>query len=315
MNTTPAIHLRDLRKTFRIGFRRRRTEAVCGLDLDVAPGEVFGFFGPNGAGKTTTIKILVGLLRPDSGEARLFDREAADPRARSRTAYLPELPDFYDYLTPFEFLLHCGRVSALPGREARRRVPALLEKVGLDPGERRQLRKFSKGMLQRIGLAQAMLADPDLYILDEPMSGLDPVGRRWAKDLLLELSRAGKTIFFSSHVLAEAETICNRVAFLQRGRLVGEGNLSDLLRSAAGTYEILVSGHPPLKDAGLDGAVTEMLPNGPDTLLVLKRGQAPETVLQNLLARGCAIRSCGQRSASLEDIFLETMAAASKREG
>ena len=303
---TPAIRVRSLRKTFKTGLRRSRTEAMRGLDLEVMPGEVFGFLGPNGAGKTTTIKILVGLLRPDSGEARLFGRSVSDIQSKTRMAYLPELADFYDYLTPGEFLRHCGRLSGIEKQQLERQIPESLRQAGLDAGEKRHLRKFSKGMLQRLGLAQAMLGEPDLYILDEPMGGLDPLGRRWVKDMIADLGRRGKTVFFSSHVLAEAEAVCDRVAFLHRGRLLAQGPLRDVLETHTDTWEILVESDAVREDETIKPQAARIEAAGPDTLLI-PADDRPDALLGSLLARTHRIRSVHQRHASLEEVFIRTL--------
>jgi ABC-2 type transport system ATP-binding protein len=314
METKPlAIQVRSLQKTFRIGLRRKRQDALRGLDLEVAQGEIFGFLGPNGAGKTTTIKILLDLLRADRGQASLLGRDTRDPASRLRVAYLPELPDFYDYLTPAEFLTDCGALSKLAPNKVRERIPMLLAKVGLDPREKRQLRKFSKGMLQRIGIAQTMLADPDLFILDEPMSGLDPIGRRWVKDLISELGKAGKTVFFSSHILAEAESVCTRVAFINRGQQVAQGSLSEILQSHIQTQEIVVEGSAIREDPAVTTLVSRTEANGSDTLLELAPNQDSNQALQWLLAHGHRIRSCAPRHATLEEVFLRTLQGESKQ--
>jgi ABC-2 type transport system ATP-binding protein len=283
------------------------------LDLEVAPGEVFGFIGPNGAGKTTTIKILVGLLRPDGGEASLFGLPVSDIQSRKKISYLPELPDFYDYLTPGEFLHHCGRLSGIDAGELKRRVPELLGQAGLDTNEKRQMRKFSKGMLQRVGLAQAMLGEPDLYILDEPMGGLDPLGRRWVKETIAELGRRGKTVFFSSHVLAEAEAVCDRVAFLNRGRLLASGSLREVLESHTDAWEVLVEGEAVRSDESVKSQVAKIEVAGLDTLLV-PAGDRPDALLKALLAGSHRIRSVNQRHASLEEVFIRTLAPQKDKE-
>ena len=313
--TTPAIRIRSLKKTFRTGLRRKRTTALIGLDLEVSPGEIFGFFGPNGAGKTTTIKILMGLLKADSGVATLFGHPVSSIQARKPVVYLPELPDFYDYLTPTEFLKHCGRLTGIEKKRLTEQVPELLKQAGLDPQEKRQLRKFSKGMLQRVGLAQALLGSPDLYILDEPMGGLDPLGRRWVKDLIQDLGRAGKTVFFSSHVLAEAEAVCDRVAFIHHGRLLAQGSLREVLQAHTDTWEILVEGEAVRVDENIRSLSTTVDPAGPDTLLVPKAAR-PDQLLQALLAGAHRVRSVNQRHESLEEVFIRTMSpAAEEQEG
>jgi ABC-2 type transport system ATP-binding protein len=224
-----AISCRGLSKTYRLGFRARKVAALADLDLAVAPGSVYGFVGPNGAGKTTTIKVLVGLVRASAGQAALFGRDVADHRARLSVGYLPENPSFHDFMRPLDVLRYLGRLSGLGGADLERRAGALLERVGLAHARDLTVRKFSKGMVQRLGLAQALVHDPPLLVLDEPMSGLDPIGRKEVRDLILELGRAGKTIFFSTHILSDVETICDRVGMLLRGRLVREGPLGSLL--------------------------------------------------------------------------------------
>ncbi len=304
MNQTSAIRIRSLKKTFHAGFLRKKMQALRGLDLDVPQGCIFGFLGPNGAGKTTTIKILVGLLRPDEGEAALFGEPVSRVSSRRRISYLPELPDFYEYLNPVELLVHCGRLSGLDRKRTLERIPALLARVGLDPADRRQVRKYSKGMLQRLGLAQAMLPDPDLLILDEPLTGLDPLGRRFFKDLILDLGRQGKTVFFSSHVLADAQAICHSVAFVQKGKIITQGSLSALLKTHADTWEILVDGLAVRGDEEIKKLAADIQPSGEDTLLIAAEQGRPEALLQALLNRKHPIRSVAQRHASLEDLFM-----------
>jgi len=312
--TEPAIRIQGLRKTFRTGLRRRRAEALQGLDLEVAPGEILGFLGPNGAGKTTTIKILVGLLKADTGQASVFGEPVTRVGARRRLAYQPELPDFYDFLTAAELLGHLGRIAGIPSNALQTRIPDVLERVGLADTGRKRIGKFSRGMRQRVGIAQTMLTDPDLYILDEPMGGLDPLGRSWMKDLILELGRAGKTVFFSSHVLAEAEAVCDRVAFLHRGRLVAQGTMSEVLSNREESWEIRVEG--ALNDpTGEIAALTDSVETaGDETRLLAPASQGPEPLLEVLLAHNHSIRGVSQRHASLEDVFIETLKAESPGE-
>ena len=237
-----AIETIELTKDYAVGFwRKRPRRALDHLSLQVEAGEVFGFLGPNGAGKTTTLKLLMQLVFPTSGEARILGRPPGDLTAKRRLGYLPENPYFYDYLTAEELLVYFAGLLGLHAADRRRRVSQLLDQVGLGTERKLQLRKFSKGMLQRVGIAQALLNEPDLVILDEPMSGLDPLGRRDVRKLILELRDRGCTVFFSSHVLSDAEALCSRVAILAKGRLVASGRLSDMLAFGVRGWELVVA--------------------------------------------------------------------------
>jgi len=239
----PVIEIENLTQDYQTGFwRKRNVRALDGLSLRVEAGEVFGFLGPNGAGKTTTFKILMRMLRPTAGEARILGRPLDDLQMRARIGYLPERPYFYHYLTAREFLVYCGALCDLPRDRAAKRATDLLDQVGLSDAADRHLRKFSKGMLQRVGLAQALINDPEALFLDEPMSGLDPLGRREVRELIASLRARGKTIFFSSHILTDVEAMCDRVAILNRGRLVESGRLSEILKTRSNEIEAVVSG-------------------------------------------------------------------------
>jgi ABC-2 type transport system ATP-binding protein len=256
--TALAIHCQGLSKTYRLGFRARRVQALEGLDLAVEPGSIYGFVGPNGAGKSTTIKILVGLVAPSAGGASLFGTPIADPRARAAIGYLPENPSFHDFMKPLEVLRFLGELSGLSGQDLDRRAEALLGQVGLGHAKDLSVRKFSKGMVQRLGLAQALLHDPPLLILDEPMSGLDPIGRKEVRDIVLGLRHQGKTVFFSTHILSDVESICDRVGMVFRGRLVREGALRSLLDGTVRAVEVRCAGLPAgaeaeLRAGALDG--------------------------------------------------------------
>ena len=237
------------RRPFASGFFRRRVEAVKDVSLEVRRGEIFGFLGPNGAGKTTTLKMLMGLIFPTSGRAEVLGLPVPSLSAKRRLGYLPESPYFYDYLTPEEFLDFIGALCALPSAERRARADRLIARVGLDHARGRPLRKFSKGMLQRIGIAQALMADPELVILDEPMTGLDPLGRKEVRDLILELRKEGKTIFFSTHILPDVEMTCDRVAIVIGGRLRNVGPLGDLLSARLLSTEVIL--RPPAAGLGM----------------------------------------------------------------
>ena len=228
-----AIRTDRLGKVYRSGFLRIPFTGLQDLTMEVPAGTAFGFVGPNGAGKTTTIKMLMGLQAPTSGAAWIHGVPIGEPRSRERVGFLPERPYFYEHLTAGEFLDFYGRLSGVHEPARSKRVDALLERVGLERFRKVQLGKFSKGMLQRAGLAQALVADPDLVVLDEPMSGLDPLGRVLVRDIILEERRKGKTVFFSSHILSDVETICDRVAIVVAGMLRGQGTVPELIGQTA----------------------------------------------------------------------------------
>ena len=256
----PAIEILGLEKTYLVGFWRKRPKrALHPLHLTVEEGEVFGFLGPNGAGKTTTLKMLMGLVFPTSGSARLLGRDWTDPEVKAQIGFLPEQPYFYDYLTAHELLDYYGQLSGVPGKDRKRRIDEVLQRVGLTDVKGVQLRKFSKGMLQRAGIAQSILHDPKLVFFDEPMSGLDPMGRREVRDLMEQLKHEGKTVFFSTHILSDAEALCDRVAIIHQGELKGEGTVADLTSSVQGKVEVIWQGTqvpPSMKALGAECHVT-----------------------------------------------------------
>ena len=246
----PAINIEDLTKDYAVGFWRKRPyRALDRLSLTIEPGEVFGFLGPNGAGKTTTLKLLMQLIFPTSGRAEILGRPVGDVSTRRRIGYLPENPSFYDYLTAEELLDYFAQLFGYGAADRKKRVAALLDQVGLGAERRLQLRKFSKGMVQRVGIAQALINDPEVIFLDEPMSGLDPLGRREVRTLILQLRDQGRTVFFSSHILADAEALCSRVAVVAGGRLAAAGRLSDILAFEVRGWE-LVDCRCDARDAG-----------------------------------------------------------------
>ncbi|HYM77573.1 MAG TPA: ABC transporter ATP-binding protein [Candidatus Dormibacteraeota bacterium] len=239
----PAIEILGLEKTYMVGFWRKRPKlALKPLHLAVEEGEIFGFLGPNGAGKTTTLKMLMGLVFPTAGKARLLGKDWTDPEVKAQIGFLPEQPYFYDYLTAHELLDYYGQLSGVPGKERKQRVEEVLVRVGLTDVKGVQLRKFSKGMLQRAGIAQAILHNPKLVFFDEPMSGLDPLGRREVRDLMEQLKREGKTVFFSTHILSDAEALCDRVAIIHKGELRGVGAVEELTASVQGKIEVIWQG-------------------------------------------------------------------------
>src|SRR5687768_8078847 len=304
----PVIEIANLTKDYQVGFFRKRTvRALDDLSLSVEAAQIFGFLGANGAGKTTTLKLLMRLIFPTSGTARILDRDIQDVRMHERIGYLPENPYFYDYLTAREFLDYCAEIFGYPGGERRKRSADLLARVKLD--EKRwdtQLRKFSKGMLQRVGLAQSLINDPEIVFLDEPMSGLDPVGRREVRDLIASLRDEGKTVFMCSHILSDIEVLCDRVAILKRGRLAQEGYLDELRQRPddPNHLEVLATGSDVV-------TLSQFLPNGQIT--AVPRGLRIEIAAENELEEVItALRKVGGKvvsvqpiKQSLEELFLE----------
>jgi ABC-2 type transport system ATP-binding protein len=237
------IEIENLTKDFSVGFwKKHPIRALDNLCLQVSRGEIFGFLGPNGAGKSTTIKILMHLLHPTSGRARILGEPVDRVAMHQRIGYLPENPYFYDYLTPAELLIYTGSLFGLHGSELSRKADSLLESVGLSEARNLALRKFSKGMVQRIGIAQALINDPEVIFLDEPMSGLDPLGRMEVRQIITSLKARGVTVFFSSHVLPDVEALCDRIAILNRGKMQETGTLDEILKERIQGYEVILSG-------------------------------------------------------------------------
>ena len=300
MAASAVIEISGLVKSFKGHLGLGRKVAVSALDLSVGRGEIFGLLGPNGAGKTTTLKMMIGLLKPDAGSIRLFGRLPSDVLARARIGFLPENPYFYDYLTAEEFLDFYGRLHGFGRTERSRRVEATLARVGLANQRSQALRKFSKGMVQRLGLAQAILHDPDLVILDEPMSGLDPIGRREVRDLILSLRDAGKTVFFSSHILQDAELICDRVGILVEGRLRHLGVLDQMVRSTPRWFEITIKGAvPPPWDRDIASA------SGEKNMVKVKDVSELGRLLAAVSGSTAELVSVWPRRETLEDVFLK----------
>src|SRR5438105_2410979 len=302
------LKTKALSKTFRVGFWGRPVTAVDRLDLEVKRGEIFGFLGPNGAGKTTTLKMLMGLIFPSSGRAEVLGRPVPDRQAQRKVGYLPETPYFYEYLTPEEFLDFAGALCDVPAAARRRRADALLTRVGLDHARGRPLRKFSKGMLQRIGIAQALMGDPEIVVLDEPMTGLDPLGRKDVRDLILELRREGKTVMFSTHILPDVEMTCDRVAIVVGGRVASVGRLAALLSPRVLSTEVVLR---PAAGGAIpalpDGA--RRLPATDDVALELPADANVDAFLRAALALGAVVLSVTPRRESLEDLFVRQAVA------
>jgi ABC-2 type transport system ATP-binding protein len=298
----PVVRLRGLGKWFKGHLGIGRTMAVEGLELDIRPGEIFGLLGPNGAGKTTTFKMMLGLLRPDRGEVRLFDRPPSEPAVRARLGYLPENPYFYDYLTAVEFLDLYGRLQGIPSAARAGRIQETLRRVGLEGRGRMALRKFSKGMVQRLGLAQAIQHEPELVILDEPMSGLDPLGRREVRDLILSLRAAGRTVLFSSHILQDAEMICDRVAILDHGRLRSVGRLDEMVSTRVEWFEVSVRGSLPEP-----GCATLLSRDGRHSLWRVPDVEALRDLMMAARDAGASVSSVWPKRQTLEDLFLREL--------
>src|SRR5882724_5689609 len=307
----PIIEIENLTKDYEVGFwRKRKVRALDGLSLSVESGEIFGFLGANGAGKTTTLKLLMRLIFPTAGTAQILGSDIQDIRMHKHIGYLPENPYFYDYLTAREFLDYCAEIFGFGSVERRKRAADLLARVKLD--EKRwdtQLRKFSKGMLQRVGLAQSLINDPQVVFLDEPMSGLDPIGRREVRDLIASLRQEGKTVFMCSHILSDIEVLCDRVAILRSGRLAHVGYLDELRQQVAGRnlVEMIISGIE-------ETALRPHLPSGNDFLVTstpaglrveLKEERDVDSVITALRKAGGKLVSVQPLRQSLEELFLD----------
>jgi ABC-2 type transport system ATP-binding protein len=314
-----AIRTEALTKHYRVGFWRPRPYvALDALTLEVREGEVFGFLGPNGAGKTTTLKLLMQLIYPTSGRAEILGRPVGDIAVRRRIGYLPENPYFYDYLTAEELLEYFASLFGYSGAVRKTRVAHLLDEVGIGAERRLQLRKFSKGMLQRVGIAQAILNEPELVFFDEPMSGLDPLGRREIRELILRLRDRGCTVFFSSHVLADAEALCSRVAVVAGGRLAAVGQLADLVAFEVRGWELVVAdlSAAALEHARRGGQVVRATSLGEGRYsLELPLSVAPDQALTSLTERGARLVSLNPIRETLEDFFVRQVGAVRRDRG
>ena len=311
-----AIETEGLTKDFAVGFWRPRPyRALDQLTLTVEAGEVFGFLGPNGAGKSTTLKLLMQLLYPTAGAARILGRPAGDADVRQRVGFLAENPYYYDYLTAEELLSYFARLFGYRGTEVATRVTRVLDEVGVGQERRMRLRRFSKGMIQRVGLAQALLNDPDVVFLDEPMSGLDPLGRRQVRDLILALRARGCTVFFSSHILSDAEALCGRVGVLVQGRLVACGPLSEILAFELKGWELVVAGVSEAlrPDLAQLAARTTQLSDG-HVMLHLAPHAEPDRLVGELTRRGAHIVSLNPVRDTLEDYFVQVVGSAAARD-
>jgi len=297
-----ALELSGISKRFRTSWGKR-VEVLRQVGFSVTQGTVYGLLGPNGAGKSTTLKIVLGLMKPSQGDGNVLGEPLGSVAARTRIGFLPENPYFYDYLSAREFLDTCASLTGVSRTHRRNRIDTTLDRVGLDPTSKLRLRKYSKGMLQRIGLAQAILHDPDLLIPDEPMSGLDPIGRRQVRDLILDLKREGKTILFSSHILSDVEALCERVGILVKGELRREGRVSDLLAENESRYEIETRNLPPTlaRQWKEQGWIKE---SGDRILLTVPDPEHLAERVQQVLRSGATLLAVKPIHRSLEDVFL-----------
>ena len=309
------IETEKLTKDYAVGFWRKRPyRALDGLDLAVEQGEVYGFLGPNGAGKSTAIKLLMQLIFPTSGTARILGRPAGDVEMRRRIGFLPENPAFYDYLTAEELLSYFASLFDIPASARAQRVARVLDEVGIGAERRMRLRSYSKGMVQRVGIAQAIINEPEVVFFDEPMSGLDPLGRRDVRQLMLRLRDRGCTVFFSSHILSDAEALCSQVAIIAQGKLAAGGRLSDILGVDVLGWELVVDRVSPEALASLQARARSVtaLPDG--RYAVDLPPEAPEPAMQALAGAGARIVSLNPLRTTLEDFFVQHVAQTAVRE-
>lgn len=298
------LRTEGLTKVFDLGLRGK-VQAVDHLDLSVSAGEIFGFVGPNGAGKTTTIKMLMGLIFPTRGRAFIFDTPIPSEAAKARLGYLPENPSYHEFLTGIEAMRFFATLAGVPRREQVRRCEELLGMVGLSDAAGRQVRKYSKGMQQRLGIAQALVSDPALVVLDEPMSGLDPIGRREVRDLILELKKRGKTVFFSTHILPDVELLCDRVGVIMRGRLRDVGRLGEMLSARVQSVELTVDLASGAEETLRGGRVLSA--DGPRVSAVFQNPAAADAAVAAVVARGGRIVALTPNRETLEDFFLRRL--------
>jgi ABC-2 type transport system ATP-binding protein len=307
-----AIEIAGLEKVYNAGFWRKRSKrALRPLNLVVEEGEIFGFLGPNGAGKTTTLKILMGLVFPTAGSARILGLEIDDPGMKAQIGFLPEQPYFYDHLTAQELLHYYGQLSGVYAKQLSRRVEAVLEQVKLSNSANVQLRKFSKGMLQRVGIGQAILHDPKVVFLDEPMSGLDPMGRREVRSLIEDLKARGKTVFFSTHILSDAEALCDRVGIIHHGELRGVGAVAELTAGVHGQVEIVW--HSATVPAGIRSMGAECRAAGETTRVIVPE-ENQDAALEALRRERLRLISVVPVRSSLEDYFVAQLDGSVKSE-
>lgn len=298
----PVLEVTELHKSFKTGFIPREKKILKGITFSVAKGEIFGYLGPNGAGKTTTLKCILGLIFPDQGKISLFGLPHFSLKAKQNIGFLPENPYFYDYLTAGEFLRFYAQLFSIKKNIKEKKIADLLKLVGLEQAEALQLRKFSRGMLQRIGLAQALINDPSLVFLDEPLGGLDPIGRKEIRDIILRLKDEGKTVFLCSHILQDIEMICDRVAIIIQGRIINQGKLQDLVSEKILFTEIILSG---METGFLQQYGECVAAGGGRVLLRVYDEEKVNQVIDSVSSKKAKIYSLIPRTATLEDLFID----------
>ncbi len=311
----PVIRVEAIAKDFRPGFGLRRKRVLDGISFAVRQGEIFGFVGPNGAGKTTTLKILMGLIGASAGSASILGHDVRESAFRRHVGFLPENPYFYDYLTGREILAFYARLSGVAGGEVGRRVSELLAWVGLEHAARARLRTYSKGMLQRIGIAQALVHDPSVVFLDEPMTGLDPIGRKEIRDLIRRLRAEGRTVFMNTHILSDVEMLCDRVAILVGGRIRYEGATEEILTGEAREAEVVLAGLPAAAAAALEGRFGAPLRGQGDRVELRVAQKDVSELLKGALAGGAEVVSVTPHRISLEEIFLSAVESGGEAAG
>lgn len=296
-----AIRIEELHKSFKTGFIPKKKKILKGISFTVEEGEIFGYLGPNGAGKTTTLKCLLGLIFPEQGKIEILGQNYLSLKAKEQIGFLPENPYFYDYLTASEFLRFYSQLFLLKKQDISKRISSLLRLVDLERSSNIQLRKYSRGMLQRIGLAQALLNDPSLVLLDEPLGGLDPLGRKEIRDVIVRLKAEGKTVFLSSHILQDIEMICDRVAIIVNGQIINQGKLRDLISEKILFTEIILSG---VEETELESLAESLTTQGDRIFLRIFEEEKVETIIQLIQTRKGKIHSLIPRTETLEDIFV-----------
>ncbi|MCK4762314.1 MAG: ABC transporter ATP-binding protein [Candidatus Aminicenantes bacterium] len=297
-----ALEIKNLKKSFKSNFLIKEYHVLKDINLNVEKGEIYGFLGPNGAGKTTTIKCVLRIIFPNSGEINIFDKPYQSVAAREKVGFLPEHPYFYDYLTAGELLSFTGRLFSIPAKKIAKKTAALIKLVGLQGKEDLKLKKFSKGMIQRVGLAQSLINDPDLIILDEPFSGLDPIGRKELRDIILSLKADGRTIFFSSHILQDMELIVDKVGIILNGKMVKEGKLSQLVSHSVRYYETVFSG---VETAALEENNLEYMQQDKNFIIKSISGEDANKIIRFVTSHKGTILSVTPVKMTLEDIFLK----------